>query len=640
LWAFLAVIPAWGAEWAPVGPYGGHAHVVIIDPDDHDHLYVATRNGQLYQSFDAGKWWASIPFRLSFTTALQAFVVNPSRPSELYVGVAEESAASPGSRETGVFKSSDKGSHWTLLESTRGWSVHSLSTHPTQPELIVAGTEEGVFRSDDGGVDWRQISPVNHPEIKAIVSLAIDARDPKVIYAGTPHLPWKTIDGGEHWQPIHTGFADDSDIFAIMVDQTNSKHLVVGACSGIYFSNSSGARWAKGKGIPESSVRTYRITQHPADAKIVYAGGAHGLFRSSDGGLNWTKANEDSNVVDSIVIDPEDPDVMYLATERRGILKSVDGGVTLEEINEGFVNRNLTAFSREGELYLSSSYEGDFGGVFATTDDRGLKWALQANQQALHGKNVTSIAVDPENPDQLLAGTFDGLLLSGDGGRTWDIVDEPSMGRVYDVAFSWAGKKNLYAATDNGLFDSDDGGLSWKRNEAEELSAHVYKVSLHPRDSRFMIAQTSAGLWISQDHGDSWELMSVVTDGHVVYDFLFVPDKSNRIFAATSRGLLQSDNVGVDWSPVRGLPASAAGQIISAPGKSAEMYALFPQGRQVWRSTDGGEGWVAVSTQGLEEFSLLKIGVSPSGQTFIITANQGVFRFMEESGIRQIAVAP
>jgi photosystem II stability/assembly factor-like uncharacterized protein len=612
---------------------------VIIDPEDHNHLYVATRNGQIYQSFDAGLKWIPTSFRLSFTTALQAFVVNPSQPSELYVGVAQESAASPNSRETGIFKSIDRGTHWTLLESTRGWSVHSLSIHPTQPGLIVAGTEEGVFKSDNGGTDWRQISPVGHPELKAIVSLAIDARNPKVIYAGTPHLPWKTVDGGEHWQAIHTGFADDSDIFAIMIDRTNPRHLVVGACSGIYFSNSSGARWARGKGIPESDVRTYRITQHPADEKIVYAGGAHGLWKSSDGGLNWKKANDDSNVVDSVVIDPEDPEVLYLATERRGILKSVDGGTTLEEINEGFVNRNLTAFSREGELYLSSSYEGEFGGVFTTTDDRGLKWALQANQQALHGKNVTSIAVDPANPDQLLAGTFDGLLLSVDGGHSWDIVDVP-MGRVHDVAFSPAGLKVLYAATDNGLFDSDDGGLSWQRNEAEELGAAVYKVSLDPRDSRYLVVQTSTGLWISPDHGDSWRLMNVVTDGHVVYDFLFSPDKPNRIFAATSRGLLQSDNEGLDWSPVRGLPISAAGQIVSSPGKSDEMYALFPQGRQVWRSTDGGADWVAISTHGLEDFSLLKLGISPGGQVFVITANQGVFRFMEESNLRQLAVAP
>ena len=145
------------AQWEAIGPYGGHAQIISIDPADHNHLYAATKKGQIYQSTDAGQRWKPLPFSLNRDGYLSAFVINPKNSNELFTSVANfatPDASTDASGDGGVYKSSDAGLHWTHVPSTKGWSVLSLAIHPVQTQVVIAGTEEGVFRSDDSGQTW------------------------------------------------------------------------------------------------------------------------------------------------------------------------------------------------------------------------------------------------------------------------------------------------------------------------------------------------------------------------------------------------------------------------------------------------------------------------------------------------------
>src|SRR5262245_51959215 len=248
--------------WEAIGPFGGHAHRIAMDPVDSSHLYAATKNGQIYQSIDAGGRWSRLPFTLTPASSLNAFVINPGNRSELYVGIARNFATLD---DAGVFKSEDAGLSWTQLTPTKDWSVLSIAIHPAKTSVVVVGTEEGVFRSEDGGSTWKQISPPNHPQIKAVGSVAIDPKNADVIYAGTTHLAWKTFNSGLTWLAIHTGMADDSDVFSILINPTNPQEVFVGVCGGIYRSESGGFRWFRTAGVPESSRRTYQVSRDPSN---------------------------------------------------------------------------------------------------------------------------------------------------------------------------------------------------------------------------------------------------------------------------------------------------------------------------------------------------------------------------------------
>ena len=620
------------AQWEAIGPYGGHAQIVAIDPADHNHLYVATKKGQIYHSTDAGQRWKPLPFWLNHDGYLSAFVINPKNSNEMFASVARNFVtvdASDPAGEGGVYKSTDAGLNWERVQTTKGWSVLSFAIHPVQTQLVIAGTEDGVFRSDDSGQTWRQVSPKNHRHIKSVVSVAIDPSNPRVLYAGTTHLPWKTADGGLTWQSIHVGMADDSDVFSIAVNSANPASLLIGACSGIYRTESAGSRWLSIPGIPNAAQRTHQVVQDPVNARTFYAATVHGLWKSVDAGRAWKQANPYPYIVNSVAIDSKNPQTIYLATDRSGILKSTNGGATFTSINQGFVNRNIGRLVSESLLYVTSMYDGDFGGVFAT-EDRGLTWALNANQDALHGRNIISLAVAPGNPAELIAGTYDGLLRSLDGGKTWNVVDafnktEAGNGKIYDVSFSQTDRNTIYVATDLGLFTSADDAASWSRNPSVTPNTAVYKLALDVADLGRLMIQTSRGVLLSNDGGVKWNSLNV-DSGTAIYDVAFSDMPGGRILAASSRGLLYSEDGLKGWNQVEGgLPVSRLDQILCVPGKPGELYVLARGKQEMWRSVDAGREWKKLDTNGLEGTFLRFMSVD-GGQPFVVTESHGVFR--------------
>jgi len=150
-----------------------------------------------------------------------------------------------------------------------------MTQSPKDPNILTAGTINGVWVSYNSGDAWEKIKsetmPVN------IDSLAMDPRDSKTIYAGTWYRPFKSTDGGNSWRLINKGMIDDSDVFAITVNKKNPDYLVASACSGIYESYNAGESWAKIQGIPSQSRRTRDILQHPSRPGTIYAATTEGL---------------------------------------------------------------------------------------------------------------------------------------------------------------------------------------------------------------------------------------------------------------------------------------------------------------------------------------------------------------------------
>jgi len=193
--------------------------------------------------------------------------------------------------------------------------------------------------------------------------------------------------------------------------------VLASACSGIYRSDNGGGSWAKLQGIPGTHRRTHIISEDPAVADVIYAGTTLGLFKSADAGKTWRHLT--SEQVNWMVFDPAEPRTLYLATEYAGVQKSTDSGETFHAVNVGFANHSLSQITGAGvRLYASSAYEGRFGGVFAS-EDGGLNWTLRANEEALAGRNLNSLAVSPSRMDLLFAASEDGVMKSVDGGKTW-----------------------------------------------------------------------------------------------------------------------------------------------------------------------------------------------------------------------------
>src|SRR5580704_4904715 len=599
------VLLAWSpilAGWRLAGPFGGSARAIAIDPENGNTLLAGARDSLVFRSDDAGATWRMLPFSPGTPGTIDALIIDPSSSAHFYAGLDAGDSA-----DSGVYESRDGGEHWQALAAVRGLRIESLAFAPSDARVLAAGTSKGVYLSTDGGGGWQRISAENNPEMRDITALAFDPVNASTIYAGTPHLPWKTLDSGAHWQPIATGLIDDSDIFSIRVDPNNPQLIFARACSGIYRSENGGELWTKLRGIPGTHRRTHVIAQDPRDADTVFAGTTLGLFQSPDRGRSWLHLSTEQ--VNWMVFDPQDPRVLYLATEFAGILKSRDSGQTFAAMNRGFANHSLTQITGSGtQLYASSIYEGRHGGVFRSVDG-GLDWTLCADEEALAGRNLTSLVAVPSRkdaatrPDLLFAASADDVLKSVDGGKTWSrlaIQPKASAGhppqhfgriRIQSLQVVQLDKLVLFAGTQSGLFRSSDAGSSWERlNTAGIAGVPVLAVYAPPRGDSRLAVRTGGGLFLSEDGGRNWRLAVLPGTDYYVYDLALPMDRDQPILAATSRGLLESADGGANWKLITdGVPAATVNSVRFHPAGSGEAFLI--QYGKVYRSLDGGTSW-------------------------------------------------
>ena len=270
--------------WKALGPFAGPAALVQTDPLRPGVVIAGTSSGRLFRSLNGGETWDPMPFPPDLQASLQTFLIHPQTPNLYFAGIAGASPEAPG-----LLVSADGGESWSPATAFRGKPVRALACFRGDSGVIVAGTDIGVFRSNDGGNVWEPISPAENHELRPVMSVAFDPKDRNVIYAGTPHLPWKTTDGGKTWESIHAGMADDSDVFSILVDRNRGQRLLAGACSGIYRSADGGGSWSRPRAPAVTSGRIYTVVQDPQYENVLFAGSASGLLRSENGGESWQK---------------------------------------------------------------------------------------------------------------------------------------------------------------------------------------------------------------------------------------------------------------------------------------------------------------------------------------------------------------
>lgn len=638
------------AGWRLSGPFGGSARALAIDPRNPATLVAGSRDSLLFRSDDRGASWRLLPFPQGTPGTFNAVVIHPKDDGHFYAGLdAGNSSAS------GVYESKDGGVHWNQLAGVEGNAIESLAMSPQDPDILAAGTAKGVFLTNDGGRNWRRISRVNDPEMQDITALAFDPTDSKTIYAGTPHLPWKTADAGESWRSIAVGLIDDSDIFSIRVDASHPELVFASACSGIYRSENAGGSWVKLQGIPGTHRRTHVITEDPRSSGVIFAGTTLGLFKSPDAGRTWRHLTFEQ--VNWMAFDPENARTLYLATEYAGILKSNDSGDTFQPVNFGFANHSLTQITGRGSrLFASSNYEGRYGGIFSSIDG-GLNWTLRANDDALMGRKLNSLAEATSHGDLLFAASEDGVIKSADGGKTWTrLVSQPKsvdlhhpgVERIHVNALravdlerpekdkDKSDKLVLLAATDSGLFRSANGGLVWQAVKAPGITGFpVLAIYAPPRGAARLMARTRSGLFRSSDSGLTWQSAALPDESYYLYDIAFSSESDSPILAATSRGVLRSVDEGGHWSLVtEGVPASTVESVRFHPERKLEAFLV--QYGKVYRSTDGGEHWTLFPSEGLENSSVRRLWFAPDlpDRIFALSAARGalVFDLPPDSG--------
>jgi photosystem II stability/assembly factor-like uncharacterized protein len=667
----LAATAADAQVWKPLGPLGGDVRALAADPARPARIFLGTADGHIFGSEDSGAHWTLLGRASSQLDAvITAIVVDPRDGNVLLASSWTRDAAAGG----GVFRSADGGRTWSAA-GLAGQAVRALALAPSDPNVLVAGTLDGVYRSLDASRSWERISPEHHEELRNLDSLAIDPRDPQTIYAGTFHLPWKTSDGGRTWHPIHEGMIDDSDVMSLLIDQGNSRRIYASACSGIYRSDDSAAQWRKIQGIPYTARRTYAITQDAKQPARVYAATSEGLWKTADGGLTWRRTTPESWVVNTVVVAEGNPGRVLIGTEELGVLASDDGGEHFQEANLGFEHRQILALGLDAKLpgrvlaVLAHAPEP----ILATEDD-GRTWSplgpgLRAEQalrvyaapddawwvslargglmrydagkkawkQAGRFAGEAADAKAPASPSAVGARhavplqSRQGAKNSADEARSGP---RPLLDVVTDMAFS---SKEWYAATPMGLLVSADRGATWRLRPVGPLtSLPVQSVLVSSNGLRIRVVSLR-GLVFSDDGGNSWTWhdLPLKSGGAVTLDAQ--PGDENTLIATARDGLYISRDAGKTWQQAAsGLPATpvqdfaATGGVFVASMRTGGLYV----------SSDSGRTWDRVLGTLAEGFFAAVAPSNEPGVIFTASATEGLYKVEWPGSIATRAVIP
>lgn len=164
--------------------------------------------------------------------------------------------------------------------------VHALAMDAEARSLFL-GAHTGLFRSRDGGRNWKKIAlSEKHPHLD-VMTVRPDPKDPQTIYVGTHEAGvFKSNDGGVTWKQVNSGLGG-TDAHGLAVDPNNSSKLHVairGEGDGIYRTTDGGAKWTRVDDGPEGEVKVLKSVNIPTGMGgiFLYAGTSTGLQRTPD----------------------------------------------------------------------------------------------------------------------------------------------------------------------------------------------------------------------------------------------------------------------------------------------------------------------------------------------------------------------
>ena len=356
----------------------------------------------------------------------------------------------------------------------RGGRVTSVTGTPMLPGTFYLGaTGGGVWKSDDYGVSWKNVSD-GFFETPSIGAIEVAINDPNIVYVGTGSDGlrsnvisgkgvYKSIDAGETWE--HIGLRETGQIGAVEIDPTNNNVVWVAAIGNAFRANNE-----------------------------------RGIYKTSDGGINWERVLFVSDKVgfSDLELLPGNPNVVYAAAwkaERKpwtiisggnnnegGIYKSINGGkdwVKLENgLPQGLIGKIDLAVSPVDSriLYAVIEAPGEEGGLYKSVD-QGKSFTQVSSNKGLVNRPFyyTNIELDPTNPN-IIYSNANPLLKSVDGGKNWKRMSVPH-GDNHDI---WINPQNpdlLIQSNDGGANVSHNGGETWS-TQFNQPTAELYQIEV------------------------------------------------------------------------------------------------------------------------------------------------------------------
>jgi photosystem II stability/assembly factor-like uncharacterized protein len=561
--------------WRNHFPYGGKITILVVDPIHPEIIYagLGTKNGGIWKSSDKGINWKRsdngiLSRLLPSYDGITALVIDPSTPSTLYAGLDQGA----------VFKSVDGGNHWKMIHKD-DYGIKSMAVDPKSTGTVYIGTYTGILKTNNGGETWENILEPDPSIPGYISSITVDPSLSSTVYAGTTNILgvgksgiFASLDKGKSWSFSDKGL-DFTDITEIVID-------------------------------PSQSTTLYAATIQICDCGGGISENEGGVYRSLDGGTSWKRIVIGlTNVrVQSLAIDPKVPSTLFAGTYN-GLFISKNGGEDWSKVIKD--NSHLGIQS----IYInpispSNMIMGTSRGIFKSID-HGANWS--ESNFGLLGANVLALAEDPKRPGVIIASVEgSGLYESANNGEGWNLLSSKTIlpGYAHTLAIDWSNPDVMYAsAYDYGVFKSYDRGASWtdlltnlQKYADFEHPKNVYRaayfINIDPVDSTIIYLGTEYGLLLSQNGERGWT--TLWSDGMEFESLKMAIDSQSpqNIYVGGSTGLFKKANNSSQWEKISITADKFIKNVVLDPRDSNVIYVSDYD--NILKSEDGGKTWTCV----------------------------------------------